>query len=170
MFNFITNILKPKSNNAARAWEIIQSKAGNVVGNGYWLYAAPVHLVLQRDSFSLAAPAPLPLELDEIQALTTALNQYFNQDNRYFFWHDNLWFLRLDANPAIQTSVPQAFINKDINAFMPTGNGAAQWAKFSNEMQMLLFDHHVNVMREANNMQTVNSIWCYGGGQMGDVK
>ena len=170
MFNFLQKLLSPKTPNAAKAWTLIQKKAGKQALSGYWLYAAPVHLVLQRDSFSLGAPAPLPLEIDEIQAFTTTLNQHFNQDvgadKLQFFWHENTWFLRLDANPAIQTSAPQAAVNKDINAFLPTGNGAAQWAKFSNEIQMLLFEHPVNLAREANNMQTVNSIWCYGGGQI----
>ena len=170
MLNFLKTLFQPKQCNAARAWTLIQNKAGNDASSGYWLYAAPVHLVLQRDSFSLAALAPLPLEIDEIQALTNALNQHFNQDNKQFFWHETAWFLRLTANPMIQTSAPQAAVNQDINAFLPTGEGAAQWAKFTNEMQMLLFEHPVNLAREANNLQTINSIWCYGGGQMEQVK
>ena len=70
----------------------------------------------------------------------------------------------------IQTSAPQAAINQDINAYLPTGEGATQWAKLTNEMQMLLFEHPVNLAREANKLPTINSIWCYGGGQMEQVK
>ena len=170
MLNFLKTLFQPKQCNAARAWALIQNMAGKDTSSGYWLYAAPVHLVLLRDSFSLAALAPLPLEIDEIQALTSALNQHFSQDNMQFFWHENLWFLRLTANPMIQTSAPQAAVNQDINVFLPTGKGAMQWAKFTNEMQMLLFEHPVNLARQANNLQTINSIWCYGGGQMEQVK
>ncbi|MBC7755442.1 MAG: hypothetical protein H7Z20_02145 [Bdellovibrio sp.] len=166
MFDFLQKLLSPKTPNAARAWATIQNKAGNQASSGYWLYAAPVHLVLQRDSFSLAEPAPLPLDAEEVAALTAVLNKHFEVDKMQFFWHDNVWFLRLESNPNINTSAPEAAINQDVNAFLPTGEGAAQWAKFSNEMQMLLFEHPVNLAREASNRQAINSIWCYGGGQM----
>ena len=170
MLTFLKTLFQPKPSNAALAWRLIQNKAGNDASSGYWLYAAPVHLVLQRDSFSLAAPVPLPLENDECVALTAALNQHFSQDaaaNKVqFFWHDSMWFLRLDSNPNIQTTAPQAALNKDVSAYLPTGDGAMQWAKFSNEMQMLLFEHPVNQAREAKNLPEINSVWCYGGGLM----
>jgi len=166
MLTFLKTLFQPKQINAAIAWQ----QLGNEAGGYYWFYAAPVHLVLQRDSFSLATPAPLPLEADEIEALTSALNQHFNQNNRQFFWQDTIWFLRLETNPNVQTSAPEGAVNKDINTFLPTGEGAMQWAKFTNEVQMLLFDHAVNIAREAKKLPAINSIWCYGGGQMEQVK
>ena len=170
MLTFLKTLFQPKQTNAALAWAAIQNKAGNKATSGYWLYAAPVHLVLQRDSFSLGAPAPLTLEADEIQALTNALNLHFNQDtgenNVQFFWHENVWFLRLDTNPNITINAPQAALNKDINAFLPKGEGAIKWAKFTNEVQMLLFEHPVNLAREANKQATINSAWCYGLGKI----
>jgi hypothetical protein len=162
MLAFLKTLFTLKISNAALAWQ----QAGNEAGIAYWLYAAPVHLVLQRDSFSLAAPAPLPLENDEIEALTSALNQHFSQDNMQFFWHETVWFLRLEKNPNITTYAPEVSLNKDISAYTPTGTGAMQWAKFSNEIQMLLFEHPVNLVREAKRLSAINSIWCYGGGKL----
>lgn len=147
------------------AWALIQNKVKNKASGGYWLYAAPVHLVLQRDSFSLATPAPLLLEADEISALTALFNQHFGVDGKSFFWHENSWFLRLDNNPNIQTCALKAALNKAISAYLPTGEGAMQWAKFTNEIQMLLFEHPVNQARETKKLPVINSIWCYGGGQ-----
>ena len=165
MFTYLKTLFQPKPHNAALTWQ----QLGNEAGRAYWLYAAPVHLVLQRDSFSLAAPAPLTLEKDESDALTAALNQHFAADNLGFFWHETRWFLRLQSNPNIQTKAPQAAINKDINAFLPTGDGAIKWASFTNEMQMLLFNHPINQAREANKLPAINSIWCYGGGKIQDA-
>lgn len=174
MFAFLKTIFLPSKPNAALAWQQAGNKASSQDKLAYWLYAAPVHLLLQRDSFSLSAPAPLPLENNEIDALTAAFNQHFGSDmiaNKVqFFWHESAWFLRLESNPNIQTSAPQASINKDINAYLPTGEGAMQWAKFQNEVQMLLFEHPVNQAREAKRLPVINSIWCYGGGQMEQVK
>lgn len=157
MFAFLKNLFQPKKLTAAQAWQ----QAGNTIEGGFWLYAAPVHLVLQRDSFSLAAPAPLPLESDEIDALTTTLNKHFEADSLQFFWYENTWFLRLGSDPNIVTSSPEAAQNKLIDAHLPKGHGAMKWAKFTNEIQMLLFEHPVNLAREAKKMPVINSIWCY---------
>lgn len=161
MFAFLQKLFQSKEPNAALAWQ----QAGNQAGSAYWLYAAPVHFVLQRDSFSLAAPAPLLLESHEADALTSAFNQHFAGDGLQFFWHETTWFLSLQSNPHIETSAPETALNKDISAYLPTGAGATQWAAFQNELQMLLFEHPVNQAREAKRLPVVNSIWCYGGGQ-----
>jgi hypothetical protein len=166
MLTFLKNLFLAKKPNAAMALQ----RLGNNASSGYWLYAAPVHLVLQRDSFSLAAPAPLPLETGEIDALTSLFNKHFGGDEKSFFWHENTWFLRLENNPNIQTSAPEAALNKDISAYLPTGDGAMQWAAFSNEIQMLLFEHPINQAREAKKLPAINSIWCYGLGKIEQVE
>lgn len=147
---------------AALAWQ----QLGNDSESAYWLYAAPVHLVLQRDTFSLAAPVPLPLAIEEVDALTSALNKHFILDGLQFFWHDNQWFLRLENSPNIETIAPENAINKNIDAFQATGEGGIKWASFTNELQMLLYAHPVNQAREANGLPEINSLWCYGGGQL----
>ena len=170
MLAFFKNLFQPKQANAAMAWASIQNKAGKQASSqdklAYWLYATPVHLVLQRDTFSLAASVPLGLDIDEVDALTAALNQHFASDGLAFIWHENTWFLSLQTSPQISTTAPQAAINKDISAYLPTGEGATKWASFTNEIQMLLFDHPVNIAREAKRLPAINSIWCYGGGQI----
>jgi hypothetical protein len=158
MFALLKKLFSSKKPNAALAWQ----QAGNQAGEAFWLYAVPVHLVLQRDSFSLAGPVPLPLEIAEINALTAALNKHFSDDKMQFFWHEKQWFFRLENNPNIQTTAPEAALNKDISAYLPIGEGAMQWAKLTNEIQMLLFAHPVNTTREANKLPVINSLWCYG--------
>ena len=170
MLAYLKSLFKPKQTNAAIAWALLQNKAGKQTSNqdklAYWLYATPVHLMLQRDTFSLAAPVPLSLDTDEADALTAALNQHFASDGLAFIWHENTWFLSLPTHPQISSTAPQAAINKDISAYLPTGEGATKWASFTNEIQMLLFDHPVNIAREAKRLPAINSIWCYGGGQI----
>jgi hypothetical protein len=162
MFDYLKKFFSPPTPNAALSWQ----QAGNEAGSAYWLYATPVHLVLQRDSFSLAEPAPLPLEKDEIDALTSAFNKHFGLDEAQFFWQENRWFLRLENNPNIQTTPLEIAINKDVRAYLPKGEGATQWASFTNEIQMLLFEHPVNQAREEKRLPVINSIWCYGLGQI----
>jgi hypothetical protein len=160
MFAFLKNLFQPKLINAALAWQ----QLGNDAQGAYWLYAAPVHLQLQRDTFSLAGV--LTLEPEESAALTAALNKHFKADALMFLWHQDKWFLRFDSNPNITTHAPQAALNKAVEAYLPTGEGAMQWAAFTNEVQMLLFEHPINQAREAKNLPVVNSIWCYGLGKI----
>ncbi len=170
MFDYLKKLFQPKVPNAALAWALIQTKAGNQASSqdrlAFWLYAAPVHLVLQRDSFSLAEPVPLSLENDEADALTSLFNQHFEADGLRFYWHENQWFLRLENNPNIHTHAPHVAINQDISEFLPGGDGAIKWASFTNEIQMLLFEHAVNIEREAKRLPAINSIWCYGLGNI----
>lgn len=162
MFALLKSLFQLKKPNAAIVWQ----QAGNETGSAFWFYAAPVHLVLQRDSFSLAEPVPLPLQSDEIDDLTAALNKHFEADKIQFFWHEKQWFLRLEQNPNIQTTAPETAINKDIGAYQPIGDGAIKWASFTNEIQMLLFEHPINLAREAKRIPAINSIWCHGLGQI----
>jgi hypothetical protein len=164
MFRFLKKLFVAKKWNAALAWQA----TGQSAGTAYWMHASPVHLVLQRDTFSLAGPVPLALTAQEVEALTNTLNHHFMADEMVFFWHEQQWFLRLNAHPNIETSAPDLAIHKDIAAFAPTGAGAMAWAAKSNEIQMLLFEHPVNQAREAARLPVINSIWCYGGGQLAE--
>lgn len=162
MFETFKKLFQAKKPNAAFIWQ----QLGNFAGDAYWFYAVPVHLVLQRDSFSLVEPVPLSLDKIEADALTTSLNKHFEQDDMRFFWHENQWFLALQHNPHIETTAPEVAINKEVSRFLPTGAGAIKWASFQNELQMLLFEHAVNQSREIKGQPAVSSIWCYGGGQL----
>ena len=131
----------------------------------YWLRADPVHFVLQRDSFSLSDPAPLPLAQEDSQAYITTLNEYFDLDGLQFYLaQSSAWYLRLDMPPEIRTTLPVTAAGRDINFYLPQGAGAARWNQLLNEMQMLLHDHPVNQAREVSGELPVNSIWLSGGG------
>ena len=134
-------------------------------GMDYWLCADPVHLVLQRDYFSLAHPAPLLVELAGSEALLDSLNQHFAPDGlRFFAGQSRRWYLRLSQAPEISTTMPTMAVGRDVRPFVPQGSGAARWDQLLNEMQMLLHEHPVNQQREAWGELPVNSLWLSGGG------
>ncbi|MBA3695228.1 MAG: hypothetical protein H0W85_00290 [Methylotenera sp.] len=149
--------------NAAKALQ----ETGIVATHQYWLFATPVHLILGRDHFVLADPATLSLSDGEAEALIASLNTHFSHADFYLkgfnlYRSANVWFLGLDTDPQIATSNINAVINKDISPYMPAGSGALAWANWQNEVQMLLFDHPVNVARESRGELPINSLWCYG--------
>lgn len=131
------------------------------------LFADPVHLVLQRDSFSLSGPVPLSLSLDESASLIASLNHHFGADGLHFaLASSGRWYLRLDRRPQINTSHPAVAINRDINAFLPQGLEAGKWRQLLNEIQMLLFSHPVNQARELAGLPLCNSLWFWGEGDL----
>lgn len=144
---------------------------GGDPGSAYWLQADPVHLVLQRDSFSLGEPAPLPLSRQQAEALLTDLNRHFAEDGLQFHLGRGpcpRWYLQLPTIPDLKTSLPQQAIGRDIRLYLPQGTDAPRWQQLGNEIQMLLHEHPVNQAREAAGDLPVNSLWFSAGGVLPD--
>jgi len=144
--------------NAAKAWRT----AGGSAQHAYWLFAAPVHMQLGRESYYLTTPAPISLPSDDSLALITSLNQHFNPVGLHFYLQNEVWFLGLDIDPKITTTSIEKVKNKDVAPYLPQGEGALAWAKLQNEIQMLLFSHPVNETREKQGQPVINSLWFYG--------
>jgi hypothetical protein len=140
---------------------------GLAVGDAYWLRADAVHLLLQRDSFSLSEPAPLQVAREHAELIIASLNQHFSQDGMTFcIGNSGAWYLRLTQMPAIQTTLPSVAMDRNIYQFMPQGTAASAWLSYLNEIQMLLHDHPVNMQRESTHQAAINSVWLSGGGFM----
>jgi hypothetical protein len=140
---------------------------GLAVGDDYWLRADAVHLLLQRDSFSLSEPAPLQVEREHAELIIASLNQHFSQDGMTFcMGNSGAWYLRLKQMPEIQTTLPSVATDRNIYQFMPQGAAASTWLSYLNEIQMLLHEHPVNIQRESKHEAAVNSVWLSGGGFM----
>jgi len=140
---------------------------GVEVAQAYWLRADPVHLLMQRDSFSLTDPVPLPMTKVQAQTLLSDLNAHFQAQQMTFVQgHSGRWYLRLPSAPNIKTTFPEVAVGQSALHYMPEGAAASQWRSHLNEIQMLLYTHPVNVERELSGLPVVNSLWLSGGGVM----
>jgi len=111
----------------------------------YYLYADPVYLSLQRDTFFLEKKLTDDYTKDEIEELCHALNQTFEDENRVFVLNDQQkLFLQLKKEPHIKTTSIAHIKRQSIDLFMPQGDEAMAWHAFMNEIQMFLFDHPLN--------------------------
>lgn len=144
--------------NAAQRWQV----AGGTQSHAFWMFAHPVHLLLARDYFVLPEPAPLLASGDDANTIIESLNQHFSAQGMRFYMQGNLWFLGLDFDPKISTTWLKIALNQDVTPHLPQGEGALAWAKISNEIQMLLFNHPVNAAREARGELPINSLWFDG--------
>lgn len=140
---------------------------GIEVGAAYWLRADPVHLVMQRDCFSLSDPIPLFVERSHSESMVDSLNQHFSQDGlKFFIGKSGAWYLQSQQVQEITTTLPSVALEKNIHHFLPQGRNATKWIATLNEVQMLLHEHPANLVRESAGEVAVNSVWFSGGGSI----
>jgi hypothetical protein len=136
-------------------------------GKEYWLRADPVHLRIQRDEMFLFDSHAAPLQQQEANALCATLNQHFARDQLQFIpAAPDRWYIKLNREPALSTSMLDQASGNSIDALMPAGAESPLWRQRMNEVQMLLFEHQVNIARESRRELPINSVWFWGGGFM----
>ncbi|MDD4977871.1 MAG: hypothetical protein PHI29_04500 [Gallionella sp.] len=130
---------------------------------GCWMRADPVHLQLQRDQMLLSLPE---VEVDEAVQFCAALNEYFvGQGMTFYAPHPQRWYVRVQQLPDMQTTPLSEVIGGNVRGALPQGADSQHWHQLFNEMQMLLYSHALNDVREARGALAVNSLWLWGGGE-----
>ncbi|SDK18026.1 hypothetical protein SAMN05192566_0496 [Methylophilus rhizosphaerae] len=117
----------------------------------------PVHLNLQRDTFSLQGTVPLPAHI--YAWLTDRLQQHFAQD---FIVHaapeQRFWWIQPLHPVDVQCRWPQDCLYQQAMQWQPQGKDAALIRQWSNEIQMLL--HQLASAAEVPDWPlTLNSLW-----------
>jgi hypothetical protein len=139
------------------------SAAFDGLGEGCWLRADPAHMQLNRNQLVLHPLADVAA--DEAVQLCAALNEHFaGQGMEFAAPHPQRWYLRLDVQPDIRTVPLSQAGGGDIRGLLPEGPEGARWQQLFNEMQMLLFGHPLNVVREERGELAVNCLWLWGNG------
>ena len=136
---------------------------GMLPGDACWLRADPVHVRMQREQMMLQAD--VVLNADEAAQLCASLNAHFAVDGlRFFAPHPQRWYLQLDSVPDMVTKPLAQAAGRNVHAHLPQGPDALRWHGMFNEIQMLFFEHAVNLAREARGELPINSVWLWGGG------
>jgi hypothetical protein len=77
------------------------------------------------------------------------------------------WFMRADDWQTLHTSTMDAACGRNIDIWMPQGQGERDWRKLQNEVHMLWHAHSLNQQREHEGLQPVNSLWISAGAPAG---
>jgi len=137
---------------------------GHDPGDAYWLAANPVTLVAAHADVRLEG-AVADLACDDARALIAALNAHFDADGLVFVApRPDAWFVRVASPPALATHPLEFARGRSLRAGLPQGPDARKWSRWQTEIQMLLFEHPVNVAREHQGKLPANSVWFEGGG------
>ncbi|MCM5568912.1 hypothetical protein M6I34_00150 [Burkholderiaceae bacterium FT117] len=136
------------------------------------LLVRPVHLHVGLDHLVLATPQAGEIGADEAAALAGAANRLFADDG--LVWSPeapHAWTLkaaseagraRLNALAGLACRSARLASGRNIDAWQPEGEAARQWRAIVNELQMLWFEHPVNLAREADGRPALNSVWLEG--------
>ena len=140
---------------------------GVTPGDATWMRADPVHLHIERDHIQLFDHHAFKLTQAEADALVASLNQHFAQDGLSFIAPSaKRWYCRIDASEAPLTTPLWRVVGRSVFDFMPVSKGKIEWKSIANEIQMLLFEHPVNLAREVRRELPVNGVWLWGAGQL----
>lgn len=76
------------------------------------------------------------------------------------------WTLTLQNAPDLQFSALAALEGHSVRDNLPTGADQRDWLRLWNEIQMTLFEHPINLQREAKGQLPINAVWFWGAGTL----
>ncbi|HEX5364461.1 MAG TPA: hypothetical protein VFW59_09335 [Gallionella sp.] len=130
---------------------------------GHWLRADPAYMQLHRTQLVMQPAGRVTA--GEAAQFCAALNEHFaGQGLEFVAPHPQRWYVRLPAMPDIRTVPLSQASGRDVRGLLPEGEEGPRWQQLFNEMQMLLFAHPLNELREARGEMPVNSVWLWGNG------
>lgn len=127
------------------------------------LCADPVSLLFTRDALLLHGPSELALHADETDALIATLNTEFGNVGQFFAADPSRWYFQTNE-PCATFSPLEDVVGRPAAYFAPTGAYAPEWARFSNEIQILLHAHPINQLRTEKAQAIANALWFWGDG------
>ncbi len=131
--------------------------------NRNYLIAEPTNLRPDRDRLLIAESALLQLDQDEANQYISELNQHFCQDGiKFYYLSAALWLIELPYDITNLSSNPIVdIVGENIDEYLPNGANQLKLHSLINEIQMLLFNHPVNQIRENEGSLQVNSLWLW---------
>lgn len=133
----------------------------------FWLKVDPVQMIPDRDTLVLVSAQDLDITQAESQALLDAFNQHFAQDGVKLEWGANdSWYMHLPQAVDLQTTDLAQANYRNLHGLYPSGHAGAYWRTLMNEVQMLFYQHPVNLARRELGQAEINSVWVWGEGQV----
>jgi len=128
-----------------------------------WFIVNPAHIEIARSHLLLHDMRRLHLSEAHSRALFDTAKPYFDEAGKMLLYGDaQTWFMRADDWTDLETATPDAATGMNLTDWLPKGPHAREFRKLQNEVQMLWFEHPVNVERESRGLAAVNSFWPWG--------
>ena len=134
---------------------------------GRLLLFKPVHLQTGLHNALIVPIEADAQNLEDITLLINDLKDLFKVDCDIKQLFDGLYLMRLHAVDA-PLNCPHllSVLGKPANPYIAQTRDHLDWYKLLNEMQMFMYQHEVNQQRERHNRLSINSLWCWGAGEL----
>ncbi len=107
---------------------------------------------------------------DDINLIINDLNNIFNVDCYIKAVSDRLWLIHLKQCEA-PDNYPHylSVLGKKADQYLEQSKQRMPWYQLINEIQMFMHAHEINQMRLKKGLLSINSLWCWGGGQLPEL-
>lgn len=125
-----------------------------------------VHMAPTQTSTAMLTSDQLYITPEQSVALFESALALFNDTG--FKLHpctDLLWRVEVPQHFAFPSASPALVASTSVNDWWPQQEIARPWRRLFNELQMLWFNHPVNLARQARGLPAVNGLWLFGGAQ-----
>lgn len=131
-----------------------------------WIAAAdPVYLEPRLDHLCLHALRRVGVAPNHLRALIDHLQATLGNDNQVGFTRLGSYGYLSAKSPIATASVPAYVVDQQTpDDFLPGGENTATYRTLLSEIEMAMHEHEINMERESNGQQPVNSLWLWGGG------
>ncbi len=130
--------------------------------HGYWLRADPVPIEAGADAIFMRNSADLQLDVVEQEQLLAELNAFLQVDElRIYPLTTGAWYLHSQRPIHCHTPSPTRLIGQAIDAQVFKHKNAADWRPLFTELQMLLYQHPVNINRREKGLLEVSALWFW---------
>lgn len=136
-------------------------------GDKAWAWITPCHWAVRHLHATLTDPAVLELREDESRALLALMQPYFETDGiTLHYLTPERWLAEGELFRGLPTASLDRVLARNVDAWLPDAKGAAPLRRLQNEMQMLLYTHPFNDVRDSQRKLPVNSFWISGTGDL----
>ncbi|HLR30418.1 MAG TPA: hypothetical protein VK082_07550 [Paenalcaligenes sp.] len=144
-------------------WQQIKEK------NNFWL-AELIHLAPGREGASLIPARLLDITAQESAALLESLDDYI-ADTPFEFTPLSPTHWSVDCTETLpsQTATVELAFETTVQDWWDTSTQGRTWRQWANEIQMIWFQHPVNIKRQQQGRPVINGLWLMGGAAPGQL-
>lgn len=127
-----------------------------------WFSLAPVYWRAERDHVTLIGLPESAISEDDMRALVESIAPWLAE----WQWHihvarTNAWFIRTEAEFDYHAPDLTLAQSDQLESFLPHGADLKRWQTLLTEVQMLWFEHPVNLARVGAQQHPINSLWLH---------
>lgn len=132
-----------------------------ISGFKHYLIASPTHLTVGATGLTICQSELLALTDNESREFINSINCHFTE-LKLFKLNQTEWLLGInDAIANINFYPLYDIVGEDIRPLLAQTKYSLKLNQIFNEMQMLLNNHKINIIRETNDLLSLNSLWLW---------